>query len=439
MNMESTPPWVTWTPSASGTVGVISQKAVASATCRILFVDDERRVLDSIRRVLGTAEPTWSLRFAESVSEAKRVLNAEPVDVVVTDLTMPCETGFDLLRFIRRSPNLSRIPVIVLTGLGDADLKRRALDGGAIDLLNKPISHDDLIARLRSVLQLKRYEDELSHLNATLESKVAERTRELETSRTDILLCLAMAGECRDRETGRHLIRVARFTRLLAEAIGLPAEETLALFRASPLHDIGKLGIPDAILLKPGLLTAQERIVMQTHCEIGHRILTAPAAIAAAFDEHTPAGLEAAADRAPNPLLALAAEIALSHHERWDGMGYPRKLRGEEIPLSARIVSVADVYDALTTQRSYKPARSAEDARRVIQGAAGTFLDPALVEKFTSIRREFEKVAVALTEPLRPNDAHEPPRSAVVASLVNAPPDGSQNGNYNNPCAGTDR
>ncbi|MEK6642284.1 MAG: HD domain-containing phosphohydrolase [Planctomycetota bacterium] len=386
-------------------INVTSGKAApqASVPGTILFVDDESRVLDSIRRTLRIAEPAWSLHFAQSVSEARHVLACTPIDIVVTDLNMPSESGFDLIRHLRKTHALTQVPVIVLTGVADADIKRRALECGAIDLLAKPIDREDLMARLRSVLRLKHYEDALAHMNATLERQVVDRTNKLEASRTDILLCLAMAGECRDTETGRHVIRVGRYTQLLASAIGLPHEEVVSHFHASPLHDIGKIGVPDGILLKPGPLTDHERHQMESHCVIGHRILTAPTTLSVVFEKATvcPGQTEVSSLRAPNPLLALAAEIALCHHERWDGSGYPRKLRRQEIPISARIVAIADAFDAITSVRPYKPAHSPSTAGHAIRNGAGTQFDPELVNAFTSVEQRFDEVAGALADAKR--------------------------------------
>jgi putative nucleotidyltransferase with HDIG domain len=204
----------------------------------------------------------------------------------------------------------------------------------------------------------------------------------------------------RDRETEGHTRRVTEMTARLARAVGFGEESLMHLRRGALLHDIGKMGIPDGILLKPGPLTAQERRRMQSHGEIGHRILTAPAALSAVFKAAEACGgpAPAAFARPPNPLLALAAEIALCHHERWDGSGYPRRLRGAEIPISARIVAVADAFDAITGVRPYKPARSSEEAGRLIREAAGTHFDPELVIAFASVERAFDEVASALAD-----------------------------------------
>ena len=359
----------------------------------LLFVDDEPRVLAGIRRSLHGVEAGWMLGFVNSVDEAINYLDCHAVDVTVTDITMPVRDGFDLLQTITHSPRLSHIPVIVLTGLADTDMKRRALDSGAFDLVAKPIRPEDLIARLRSVLRTKDYQDSLAELNQTLERKVAERTQELEASRTDILICLAMAGECRDTETGHHLIRVARYSRRLAEGVGLPASDIDTIFKASPLHDIGKLGVPDHILLKPGALDSTERALMQTHCKMGHRILSTPAAIAAIFDSTLHCS-------ASNPLLNAAAEIALHHHERWDGSGYPNGIAGPGIPMAARIVAVADVYDALTSHRPYKSAMTHAAAIELQRGEAGRHFDPKIIRVLESISRNFDEIRQMCGDPI---------------------------------------
>ncbi len=363
-----------------------SSICMAQPKRHLLFVDDEPRILDAIRRSLRGAGSEWSLSFANSVEEALRLLRSEEIDVVITDITMPGRDGFDLLREVLTCPHLSRIPVLVLTGLADDGLKRRALDAGAFDLIGKPIQREDLIARVRSVLRTKDYEHSLSRLNATLERQVNERTRDVEASRTDLLVCLAMAGECRDSDTGRHLARVASYTRLLAQKAGLPAADVETLFKASPLHDIGKLGVPDSILLKPGPLTPEERSAMQRHCEIGYRILTPPTECVAMFSG------DQLGERRPNPLLHAAAEIALCHHERWDAKGYPRALRGDQIPLSARLVAVADVYDALTTRRPYKEPIAHAAAIELLYQEDGKHFDPAAIAVLRSVSDEFDQV-----------------------------------------------
>lgn len=360
-------------------------------TTRILFVDDDRAALRAYERLLHGEHPHWAVRTAASVEDAKALLCDRSFDAIVTDLCMPGESGFALLAHVRDDPALSHVPVIVLTGRGEATLKRQALESGAFDLLNKPIGREDLLARLRTALSLKRHQDELLNLNRSLEATVGERTRSLERAKVDILICLAVAGEYRDSETGHHLLRVARFSRTLAEKLGCSKEDAMHIARAAPLHDIGKIGVPDAILRKPGPLLPDERREMERHCEIGHAILRAPRMLKPLFDMSCG---DAVADDEPteNVLLDLAAEIALMHHERWDGAGYPCGMRGEAIPRSARIVAVADVYDALTSCRPYKPAMEHSAAARIIREESGTHLDPEVVDAFTACETMFESI-----------------------------------------------
>jgi len=358
----------------------------------ILFVDDQQSVLDSIRRTLRDRSKEWSLRFATSGAEAIATAEAEPITVVVSDYMMPGMNGIELLEAMQRSDRLARIPVIILTGNAETDLKRNALERGALDLVNKPITREDLVARITSALRLRGAQDELRRHNEELERRVRARTASLERSRLEIVFRLARAGEYRDEETGNHVQRVASISRILARALGLGEQEAQQIFLASALHDIGKIGIPDAILLKQGTLTTHERSVMQDHARIGWDILTHRAVIGSV-------NVGAGRDRAAledlgddNPLLACAAEIALAHHERWDGTGYPNGLAGEDIPLPARIVAVADVYDALRHHRRYKAAMGTGEAMRIIRESSGGHFDPALVECFEARLSEIEAV-----------------------------------------------
>jgi len=240
---------------------------------RILFVDDEKNILDGLRHQLYQQRKQWDMRFASSVDEALTLMASTPVDAVVTDVMMPGRDGFDLLKTLRQAEETKDIPVVILTGIADTNLKRKALDMGVTDLLAKPVMHEDLVARLRNMLNLKAQQDQLKSLNRSLEGKVRARTRELEHSRLDILWRLGKAAEYRDEQTGYHLIRVASYCKAIARKLRLDAEFTRMLFLSSPLHDVGKIGVPDGILLKPGKLTSEERAVIERHCEIGAKIL----------------------------------------------------------------------------------------------------------------------------------------------------------------------
>lgn len=332
----------------------------------LLFVDDEANVLSGIRRMLRNVDADWAIHTAGSVDQAIACVESNDIDVVVSDFNMPERDGLELIRCLKDSDDFNDIPVIMLTGNAEADLKRRALDAGAIDLLSKPVQHEDLIARLRSVLQLRTVQKQLVENNTLLEQRVQERTQELALSRNELLWRLAYAVEARDNETGLHIARVARFTREIAITMGLPSDEVESLYAASPLHDIGKIAVPDSILHKPGMLTTEERLEIQKHCQIGWDILMHPTGIDGNESDS-------------NPLLECAAEIALNHHEKWDGSGYPRGLSGHDIPLAGRIVAAADVLDALCTKRSYKESIPFEESLSAILEMSGTHFDPDVI------------------------------------------------------------
>lgn len=336
------------------------------------------------------------MAFAQSVDEALEYVRGGQVDVIITDFRMPGKSGLDLVESLKEIRGGADIPVVLLTGSDESDLKRRALEVGATDLLGKPVDREDLLARISSVLRLKSYQDELRTLNATLERKVEERTAQLERSRLDVLWRLAKAGEYRDEGTGNHVIRVSHYSRVLAEQLGATRDFARTIFLTSPLHDIGKIGIPDAILLKPDRLEPEERVVMQKHCEIGARILQGDMGDDDRFRgwSDITAGVGAALD--DNQLLSSAASVALGHHEKWDGSGYPRRLAGEDIPLEARVVAVADVYDALRSERPYKPAYSHEQVMEIMAPLVGAHFCPTVFrafeqanEQLSSIREQF--------------------------------------------------
>lgn len=335
----------------------------------LLFVDDEKNVRESISRILRRRAPHWKPILSACVRDAISVARQTRVDLIVTDMSMPEASGLDLLRRASEYDELRSVPIVMLTGESDESLKRQALDLGALDLLNKPINADDLIARISSALRLSEAERDLRELNLNLEKMVAERTADLQYSRLEIVWRLAKAGQLRDSETGDHLLRVATFSQMLAESLGMSQELGEDLFFASSLHDIGKIGVPDALLQKPGGLTEEESRVVQGHCQFGHSIL--------ASDLDLPC-----LPHTSNPVMVLAAEIAFAHHEKWDGSGYPNALAGDEIPFSARIVAVADVFDALCSERPYKQAMTPEAAAQIVIAGSGSHFDPVVVDAF---------------------------------------------------------
>ena len=356
---------------------------------QIVFVDDDAHVLQGLRRMLHARSNTWEMAFLDSSEEAWRLLNEMAIDVLVSDVQMPGMNGLSLLKQVRQDPATENVQVIMMTGMTDRELKREALRLGASDLLTKPIDHEDLVARVESVLRLKQAQDELTAHNRNLEKQVRLRTRELEMSRIELVLLLASAAEQRDEETGNHVMRVGCFSRVIAEGMRLDRVFCETLFLAAPLHDIGKIGIPDAILNKPGPLTDEEWQIMQRHCYIGKEILDGDALAASAMREWQNAYCDLDWDDAPNPVLRMASSIALTHHERWNGTGYPLGLAGEKIPLESRIVALADVYDALSSKRPYKPALPEEAALEIVHHQIGSHFDPLICEAFFA---SFEKI-----------------------------------------------
>jgi putative two-component system response regulator len=277
---------------------------------------------------------------------------------------MPQIDGFELMELLATTTGERRsIAFLVLTADATEETKRRALSMGARDFLTKPLDRVELLLRVRNVLQVEELQDRLFEHNANLEDEVAERTRDLDQARLEILKRLALAAEFRDDDTQEHAWRIGRTSALLAIGLGLPDRELELIGRAAPLHDIGKVGIPDAILLKPGKLTAAEYETIKTHATIGAEILSG----------------------SRSPLLVMAEEIALTHHERWDGQGYPGGIRGEQIALPGRIVAVADVFDALTHERPYKRAWPVPEALAEILREAGRHFDPQVVQVFSSL------------------------------------------------------
>ncbi len=361
---------------------------------KILFVDDEKRVLDGLRRILRGERGEWDITFANSVDEALEVLSDVDHDAVISDVNMPIRDGLDLLQAIRANERTADIPVVILTGNGEPDMKRRALDMGATDLLAKPVVREDLIARIHSVLRLKGYMDEIKNHGKQLEERVRLRTAELEYSRAEVIWRLGKAGEFRDSDTGFHVVRVGLISQELAKALDLEDAQVREIFLSAPLHDIGKIGIPDKILLKPGKLNPEEWEIMKTHTNIGGQILRAePMAELHSSTLRTLTGIEGFAR---NPFANTGASIAESHHERWDGSGYPRGLRGNKIPIEARITTVADVYDALCSKRPYKPAFSEDEVLKIMLKGVGSQFDPEVFDAFQSslsilreIRTEF--------------------------------------------------
>jgi putative two-component system response regulator len=365
---------------------------------RILFVDDERNVLDGLRRILRAERHLWDMTFVDSADQALDAARAADLDAVVSDVNMPGKDGLALLAEMRANEKTQDVPIIILTGRHESDIKRRALNLGATDLLNKPVDPQDLIARLRSAIRLKVHQDRLKGQNALLEREVEQRTADLVQSRLDIIWRLGKAAEYRDEETGNHVVRVGCHCRVIAESLGADREFIETLFLTSPLHDLGKIGIPDAILLKRGPLTADERNVMRRHCAIGAKILRESSRVMNAFLAWRGTHTRNPEDRSQDALLKMASLIALAHHEWWDGSGYPAGIAGEQIPLEARIVALADTYDALCSERPYKPALTETEALRIIQSEVHRHFDPGVHAAFEASIPEWRAIRSELRD-----------------------------------------
>lgn len=281
-------------------------------------------------------------------------------DLVVVDYMMPGMDGHRFIESVRAAAGLADVPVVMVTAAGQSAVRRRALEIGATDFITKPVDSNEMKLRLRNLLQLRRAQNLLRDRAAHLAEEVRAATEAIVLREREIIMRLARAAEFRDPETGGHIQRMAHYAALIARRLGEPEDYAQALLTAAPMHDVGKLGTPDHILLKGDKLTPDELVVMRRHAEIGGRILC----------------------DTDSPLLRLACEIAETHHEKFDGSGYPRGLAGEQIPLGGRIVSVADVFDALNSQRPYKKAWSMEESRAYIEKHSGRHFDPRCVAAF---------------------------------------------------------
>ncbi|QDU54165.1 HD domain-containing phosphohydrolase [Aeoliella mucimassa] len=361
---------------------------------RILFIDDEHYVLRAYARILHPFREEWTMSFHQDAMSAWDGLLESSADVVVSDINMPGMSGLQLLERMQEHPDMIDIPVIIVTGRDDNGLKSRALSLGATDLLHKPVDCSELAARLRSALQLKKCTDQLKQQNERLDLLVRARTKQLFDSHAELVWRLAKAAECRDDDTGNHVVRVGVYAKLIGQAMGMKAEFCENLCLAATLHDIGKIGVPDAILRKPGKLSPQEWKIMQEHCLIGRSILVE----GHAGRTLVPGDLSLDTLTERYPLLEMAANIATYHHEKWDGTGYPYGLAGEAIPLPARIVAIADVYDALRSKRPYKKRYDVEQALDIIAEKNGTHFDPEVYLAFLQVLEEILEAEVAYSD-----------------------------------------
>jgi putative two-component system response regulator len=370
---------------------------IGNRPARILLVDDEPLNIKVARKYLSAAGYTDFCSATSSVEVLPLMIRGEP-DIVLLDIVMPAYSGLDVLAAIRADDQLAHVPVVMLTAIEDRETKCHALSLGATDFLAKPVDPSELVSRVRNVLMVKAHHDQLRRHAADLERMVAERTAQLEASHQNVVHCLARAAEFRDDDTGRHVIRVGCYASIIAERLGLDRASVQMIGQAAQLHDVGKIGIPDAILRKPGKLSAEEMEVMRTHCGHGKEIFDSlTGSESSVLRTHAELGQRILGDCA-SPVLKMAATIALTHHEWWDGTGYPIGLAGQDIPLVGRITAVADVFDALSTRRTYKPAFALDRCFAILNEGRGTQFDPAVLDAFFDVRRAIVSVQMAHAE-----------------------------------------
>lgn len=363
----------------------------------ILIVDDESLNIDVVQSYLQL-EGFRNVRSTTTATETLPLVCDLRPDLLLLDIHMPEVSGIEILKALRADADTAMIPVVILTASSADETKLEALECGATDLLSKPVHRGELLARIRNVLAVKAYQDALRRHSQSLEDAVRERTAELEASRLEVIHCLARAAEFRDDDTGQHIIRVGRYARIIGEQIGLPAAMLDILEPAAQLHDVGKIGIPDAILLKPGKLTPEEYELMQKHCGYGKRIVDClPDDDAQIVRGHAELGAKIM-ESGRSPILDMAKRIALTHHERFDGSGYPLGLSGEDIPLEGRITAVADVFDALSSKRSYKQAFPLPKCFEILQEGRASHFDPVVLDAFSARRNEIVRVQIALAD-----------------------------------------
>lgn len=349
----------------------------------ILVIDD---VPENLKVAAGLLKESYRLKVATSGEKGLVLAQEEPQpDLILLDVMMPGMDGYEVCWRLKADERTRMIPVIFLTARTDAADETKGLGLGAVDYITKPISPPILSARVRNHLQLKEAHDLLRLQNEMLEERVRQRTEQLNVVQDVTFQAMGSLAETRDNETGNHIRRTKHYVRVLAEGLRdhpkfrsiLTKEYVCLLRKSTPLHDIGKVGVPDRILLKPGPLTREEFEEIKQHTRMGRDALLRAEEM---LEE-------------PETFLSMAREIAFSHHEKWDGSGYPEGLRGEAIPLAARLMAVADVYDSLRSKRVYKPARSHEEAAAIIREGRGSHFDPDIVDAFFACEEEFRSIA----------------------------------------------
>jgi putative two-component system response regulator len=326
---------------------------------RVLIVDDNATSLMLLTQVVGHIDDCSVVAFSDPLA-ALTEIRFQHIDIALVDYMMPEINGIEFITRVRAMPGMADLPIVLVTALDEKGLRAKAFEAGATEFLGNPIDPAEVKARVELIARLREAQAKLNAPSAWLAAEVGKATRALAAREEEIIFRLSRAAEFRDGDTGQHLQRMAKYCMLIGEALGLDDDACRTLYLAAPIHDIGKIAVGDAILLKPGKLSPEERAVMEQHTTAGYRLL---------------------AD-GQSGLVRAAAEIAWCHHERWDGSGYPRGLAGAQIPLFARIAAVADVFDALTSERPYKNAWPPDQAAEHIAQNSGKHFDPACVTAF---------------------------------------------------------
>jgi two-component system, response regulator RpfG len=338
--------------------------------CSVLIVDDQSTSRTILTHVVKNINSKIKVVEKNNPEQALEWATQHTADLVFIDYVMPEMNGIEFVRLLKTLPQYESVPVIMITIKKDADTRYAALDAGVADFLSKPVDIYECTARSKNLLTMHQQHIALQNRSNLFENLVKAATAEIKSREKETIMRLARAGEHKDYDTAMHLQRMSLYSRAIAETIGLSDEEAEIIELAAPLHDIGKIGIPDSILLKKGNLDDQELKLMRKHPIIGYEIL----------------------QDSPSKYLQKGSEIALAHHERFDGSGYPYALKGTDIPLSARIVAIADVFDALTSVRPYKEAWSIDKALEYVREESGRHFDPALVKVMLTMRSQLEKI-----------------------------------------------
>ncbi len=337
---------------------ILNNKKNHPLIATVMVIDDQLTSRIIFKTVLQSIGDNIKVETFDNALTALKLAEANPPDLIIADYKMPRLDGVEFTRRLRMIPSCQDVPVVIITVIEDKSVMYKALEAGATDFLTKPVDHYECKVRCRNLLTMRRQQLIIRNRANSLETQVKDAVEKIHTREKEALLRLARAGEFKDRLTGMHLIRMSKISRIIADELGMSSDFCEIIEIAAPMHDIGKIGIPDKILLKPGPLNADEMDIMKTHTSIGHEILK----------------------DSPSPYLKMGAIIALNHHERFNGEGYPTGLHGEDIPMEARIVTTADIFDALTSTRPYKQSWTVEATLEEISRQKTRQLDPNCVD-----------------------------------------------------------